>query len=73
MKECVDGLDEKCEKRKITQIIVILMLGLTNILSAKYANWSSAENKEKEETSSKKERIRDKIKVLYYRVSHSKD
>ena len=42
------------------------MLGLANILSAKYANWSSAENKERVTTSAKKQRIRDKIKVLYY-------
>ena len=54
MEECVNGLDEKCEKKKLTQIIVILMLGLANILSAKYANWSSVENKEKVITSAKK-------------------
>ena len=72
MEECVNGLDEKCEKKKLTQIIVILMLGLANILSAKYANWSSAENKEKVITSAKKQRIRDKIKVctILQRVLH---
>ena len=45
------------------------MLGLANILSAKYANWSSAENKEKVITSAKKERIRDRIKVLLLLIS----